>query len=302
VETIIFLNDKKFEYEDKSEKLLDRFLRENNISIASTLIKHGLPKYYYFVDSPFSFKIDKDGFPYEIASFLFDSDTPYFIKNLMVSFVFSGLSLKSKNIDLKTVRKSVLENLNCLDKIRSLLTMYSPIEDIRFNKNFNIFIEKETKEFTVNNLFIEFKIQGSWHPFGNLSDGTKRLFYIISEVGFPGKLRSSQNSFGMNKEETKRTILIEEPELGVHPHQLMSLMNFLKEESRNKQIIVTSHSPIALDVLDENELDRIIIAYSENRKEGTKLRHLENEEKEKAIAYLEEDYLSDYWKYSDLEK
>lgn len=302
VEITVYLNNEMFAYEDSSEKLIDRLLKKNIVSITPTIIKHGVPRNYYFIDSPFSFKIDEDGYTSDVASFIFDSDTPFFIKNLLASFFFSGLRLKGENIDLKIVREIVVDNLSSLDKIRNLLTKYSPIEDVRFNENFNIFIEKETNEFTVNNLFIEFKIQGSWHPFENLSDGTKRLFYIITEVGFPGKLRSSQNSFGMNKEETKRTILLEEPELGIHPHQLMALMNFLKAESQNKQIIVTSHSPIALDVLDANELDRIIIAYSENKKEGTKLRHLDDAEKAKALEYLENDYLSDYWKYSDLEK
>ena len=99
-----------------------------------------------------------------------------------------------------------------------------------------------------------------------------------------------------------RIIFIEEPELGIHPHQFHKLLEFLKEESENKQIIITTHSPQSLDVLNFNELDRIIIAYSTNIKEGTKLRHLNENEVLKANEYIKEDFLSDYWLYSDLEK
>ena len=97
-------------------------------------------------------------------------------------------------------------------------------------------------------------------------------------------------------------ILIEEPELGIHPHQFKKLMDFLIEESRSKQIIITTHSPQSLDSLDENELNRIIIAYSTNSESGTQLRHLDEREISKAHQYIKDDFLSDYWLYSDLEK
>ena len=77
-------------------------------------------------------------------------------------------------------------------------------------------------------------------------------------------------------------------------------MNFLKEMGEQKQIIITTHSPIVLDVLEDHELDKIVIA-SINKKEGTILSHLTEKQKEKAQLYMQENYLSDYWKYSDLE-
>jgi len=220
----------------------------------------------------------------------------------LATFIFSSIGKNSEDLDVNKIEKRIINDFKEVDKIKNLLVRFSPIEDIRFNKNINIFLDEDAEGYTVNNLFIEFKIQGSWHPFENLSDGTKRLFYIISEIGFPGKLHFSGAGFGFNDSESKRIVLIEEPELGVHPHQLMLLMEFLKIESQKKQIIVTSHSPIILDILEEEELNRIIIAFSDNKKEGTKLRHLSKPEKAKAKLYLENDYLSDYWKYSDLEK
>ena len=150
-----------------------------------------------------------------------------------------------------------------------------------------------------------FKIEGNWLPFSNLSDGTKRLFYIISEVFENDEnpnIRPTNVDRYAGQTEISRIILIEEPELGIHPHQFHKLMEFLKIESERKQIIVTTHSPQALDSINQNELNRIIIAYSTNSKEGTKLRHLNENELIKANEYIKDDFLSDYWLYSDLEK
>ena len=127
-------------------------------------------------------------------------------------------------------------------------------------------------------------IGNDWLPWSYLSDGTKRLFYIITEC------ISIENGI----------ILVEEPELGIHPHQLFKLMDFLKEQSRTKQVIITTHSPMVLDILNENELDRITIA--EYDKE-TKFLKLNEEQISKAKEYINEvGELSYYWLHSDLEK
>lgn len=302
VDTEVVLGDDIIEIEDLHKRGLDALFKKNDISISTTFVKHGIPENYYLVDASFSFKIDKTGFPVDLISKVLDSNTPYFIKNLLAKFIFSHIGGNRDELDVELIKNRIIDDFKEVEKIKELLIKFSPIEDIRFNKNVNIFLDEDAEGYTVNNLFIEFQIQGSWHPFENLSDGTKRLFYIISEIGFPGKLHFNGGGFGFNDDENKRIILIEEPELGVHPHQLMRLMEFLKIESQKKQIIVTSHSPIILDVLEENELNRIIIAFSDSKKEGTKLRHLSEPEKSKAKSYLESDFLSDYWKYSDLEK
>lgn len=77
-------------------------------------------------------------------------------------------------------------------------------------------------------------------------------------------------------------------------------MKFLKIQAEKKQIILTSHSPQSLDILDESELNKIIIAYSINHE--TQLKHLNESELIKAKKYIEDMYLSDFWIYSDLEK
>ena len=180
-------------------------------------------------------------------------------------------------------KEDVLNQLKVKEKIIENLKVYTSIEDARFSNNINLY--NDEKSVIIENIKLEFKINGSWLPWSQLSDGTKRLFYIISEV---------TNSTGL--------ILIEEPELGVHPHQFNLLMNFLKEQSEDKQIIISTHAPKALDHLSPDELNNILIT-SYSSKKGTQMRHLTLKEVKKAKRYAKEvGFFSDYWLLSDLEE
>lgn len=164
------------------------------------------------------------------------------------------------------------------------LSKYTPIKQIRFNPNINIY--RNNQEFIIDNVKIDFYVNENWIPWSQLSDGTKRLFYIISQI------QDLDNDI----------VLLEEPELGIHPHQFFLLMQFLIEKSDTNQIIVSTHSPLALNHIDKDELDRIqIVSYE--KEVGTKARKLSKEEKQKAKIYMDElGYLSDYWVHSDLEQ
>jgi hypothetical protein len=60
-----------------------------------------------------------------------------------------------------------------------------------------------------------------------LSDGTMNLAALIVALYF----------------EDKDLVIIEEPERNVHPRLISGLMELMKDASRNKQIIITTHSP-----------------------------------------------------------
>jgi predicted ATPase len=181
------------------------------------------------------------------------------------------------------------------------LQKFTNIEGVRLNKNYNPVFDKTKLEFSVNNLYLEFKVGRQWLPFSHLSDGEQRLFYIFSEIASPTLFYFTKSKFTLNTGETNKIVLIEEPELGLHPHQLDSLLHFLRESSNRQQIIITTHAPQILDILNRDELNKIIVARLSGN--GTKLGHLTRKEQEKASLYMEEEaYLSDYWKYSDLEK
>jgi len=270
-------------------------LHLEEIFFNTTFIRHGLPSIYNIVDKPYKFVLHNKN--NSIVNELFDPNIPFFIKSLLYEILNETNTTNNTVSNLKTLVSTCFSRL---ENLKLPLLKFSPIEDIRIHDDFNIFSEINREGFSISNLFLELKINNQWRPFSELSDGTKRLFYIISEIGYQSKYHFSNDYVGGGIPEN-RIILIEEPELGIHPHQLMKLMQFIKEASREHQIIVTTHSPLVLDVLNENELDNIIIAYTDTPKEGTKLRHLNESEITKAQSYMKEDYLSDYWKYSDLE-
>ena len=128
---------------------------------------------------------------------------------------------------------------------------------------------------------------------GRTCDGTRRLIYIIFVT----------DGIQMLKNDGLFLItFLEEPEVGVHPHQLHLLLNYLKEKSKQQQIILTTHSPQVLDILEASELNKIIIAEIDPEN-GTTLRHLNDAETNKAHAFLkDEGLLSDYWRFSDLQR
>ena len=163
------------------------------------------------------------------------------------------------------------------------LRKFSPIQDIRFNRNLNVF--HDDRRIVVENIKLEFSVNNTWLPWSQMSDGTKRMFYLISEVTY----------------KKDGIILIEEPEIGIHPHQFDLIMQFLKEQSGYKQFIISTHSPKALDHLNSDELDKILIAKYVGGV-GTVLNNLDEVQIEKAKAYMNEvGFLSDYWLMSDLE-
>lgn len=240
-------------------------------------IKYGIPKEIAFISVPSTIRIPIDNdaewdFPMESMSFidnaLWELESSYLEFEKITSL--SKLIIK-KNLKIE---KHIIQNLRA----------FSPIADVRFNDNINIY--STDKEHIIENVRIDFKINGNWLPWSQLSDGTRRLFYIISSV--------SSDANG--------PVLIEEPELGIHPHQFSQVMDFLKQEARSKQIFISTHSPEALNHLAVEELDRLLVASFDKRK-GTQLKHLTNAQKRKAKIYMKDvGFLSDYWALSDLEK
>jgi predicted ATPase len=60
-----------------------------------------------------------------------------------------------------------------------------------------------------------------------LSDGTVDVIALIAALFF----------------EDKEVVIIEEPERNIHPHLISGLVELMKDAARDKQIIVTTHSP-----------------------------------------------------------
>lgn len=241
-------------------------------------IQYELPSKLELIDMPGAMNI-----PYEVGagSWTVPSGTE-FVNELVMTFATHN---DIRSVDRKTIDKEFMLTRMVIDEILlDNLQKFTPIQDVRINDNINVYYTDEST--IVENIKLDFFVGDNWLPWSQLSDGTRRLFYIMSEV-----MANEGN-----------LILIEEPELGIHPRQFDALMTFLKEQSKYSQIIMSTHSPTALNHLDENELDKVLIAeYS--KKVGTQFRRMSDEQLEKAKVYMNEvGSLSDYWLLSDLEE
>jgi len=288
------------------ETTIKEKLSQNGVIFSSSFICHGIPHDYLLIDKPLQFKVDaKENHSFELFNLLGTASLPYFTKNFVINLILEILDKSyQKNLTTTSIKKTLSKVFKFMEGLKVALQRYSPIEDFRFSDNFNIYISDNKEDYQVNNLSLEFKIAGNWLPFSSLSDGTKRLFYIISEIyDIPNDENIKPSNVGgyYGRHRLSRIVMIEEPELGIHPHQFHKLLAFLKESAKDMQIIITTHSPQSLDTINQDELHRIIIAYS-TPESGTKLRHLNDAELFKANEYIKDDFLSDYWLYSDLEE
>lgn len=306
-----------FSSSDESQcgELFKKQLAHDNIQLNSTLIRHGLPINYSIIDSPLNIELWNRFISDDFINLYTSDNQSIFFKTLLLATVTSDVisnkyfkrKRSAKSIEKfiltskQNYKKEIFENLEYLHELKDLLKQYSPIEDFRFNDSFTIDLDFENQKVSLRNFFLEFLIDKKWFSFEDLSDGTKRIFYIISEIFILD--RNNQIS-AINREHgiitnVLNVIFIEEPELGIHPHQLFRLMQFLKEKSRLNQIVITTHSPLSLDILEKNELDSIFIAEKINGQ--TQLKKLSKDKIEKAQLYMDDLNLSDFWLNSDLE-
>jgi AAA15 family ATPase/GTPase len=251
--------------------------------VRRTYIKFQFPEDPFWITKPTKFIVDESNdVTFEDSDYSFNLCTE--LELSIETDLFKTITKRTKT-NKTALKKAILKYLsNVIENadVNAVLKEYSPIEKIRINPNINIYTNG--KLVIVENLSIDFFVEGNWMPWSYLSDGTKRLFYILTEV----------ISFDSG------IILVEEPELGIHPHQLFRILQFLKDQSLEKQIIISTHSPSALDILNADELDRITIAEFDN---GTKFTKLTKAQIEKARKYMKDvgDF-SSYWLHSDLEK
>jgi energy-coupling factor transporter ATP-binding protein EcfA2 len=270
-------------------------------------IKHSLPKDIPFLDSKLNLKVGKElNDLQDTLEKMTDPSIPYFcraaIAQIHVAMLDGNLEwFLNPNIWEEEIRRIILSALGFEDFVMQNLVDHTPVEDVRLAQDFSLSKFGEQR-FQINNIAYEFKIGDNWLPFDDLSDGTKRLIYILLSLGMPRRILPIEdgNGYFFQRHLPNLIVFLEEPELGIHPHQLHQLLQFLKAQARKHQIIITTHSPQVLDVLGREELDRIVIANYDS-KEGSKFVHLNEKQRSKATAYLKDMLLSDYWRFSDLE-
>ena len=108
------------------------------------------------------------------------------------------------------------------------------------------------------------------------SDGTIRFIALATLLFQPKKTMPNM-------------IIIDEPELGLHPFAITQLAEMIKEASMNTQVIVATQSP---GLVDEFEANQIIIIERDEESESTIARKLNEEE---LVDWLENYSLSELW-------
>jgi predicted ATPase len=129
-------------------------------------------------------------------------------------------------------------------------------------------------EFNPNQIFLRWKEKGSDNIFSahNLSDGTLRMICLITLLLQPN---------------LPDTIIIDEPELGLHPYAIHKLSALLKSASKKSQIIISTQS---VSLVNEFDVEDIIVVDRENNQSVFKRLN-----KQDLSSWLEDYSLSDLW-------
>ena len=133
-------------------------------------------------------------------------DIPSYIATKMISAI-----LKNKNEKVGDVQKKVFNEIN---EIFENLSIDVKVEDIsQDGRNITLFTNSSGDEFDIN----------------ELSSGEKQLFLRTLAI----KMLNPENSI----------ILIDEPELSLHPKWQQRIVDVYRKIGKNNQIIIATHSP-----------------------------------------------------------
>ena len=157
-------------------------------------------------------------------------DIPSYIATKIISAIF-----KNKNEKVGDVQKKVFDEIN---EIFEILDIDVKIEDIsQDGRNIPIFTNSAGDKFDIN----------------ELSSGEKQLFLRTLAI----KMLNPENSI----------ILIDEPELSLHPKWQQRIVDVYRKIGKNNQIIIATHSPHILGsvkkenimLLDKDDDGKIVV-------------------------------------------
>jgi predicted ATPase len=114
----------------------------------------------------------------------------------------------------------------------------------------------------------------------SFSDGTLRFIALATLFLQPVELRPS-------------VILVDEPELGLHPYAIELLASLIKQASKDTQVIAATQSPLLLDYFEPED---VLVA---DRVDGsTEIKRLE---REPLVEWLKDYSLGQLWEKGELE-
>jgi predicted ATPase len=210
-----------------SEDIIPSFWREQKLPQGTTLLESP-----YILFPPIQSALANIG--------LYDFD-PKLAKEATPVAGKSELEENGKNLSL--VLKNIIEDTDKKRKFSNLIKDLLPfVEDLKTDR----FVDRSLL-FKLSETYFK----DEYFPASFISDGTVNVSALLIALYF----------------EKKNLIIIEEPERNIHPHLISKLMDMMKDASKNKQVIVTTHSPevvkhagmenILLVSRDENGFSRI---------------------------------------------
>ena len=139
----------------------------------------------------------------------------------------------------------------------------------------------EPDELNEDKIRLEWTHRGvdDYYDASSLSDGTLRFMALATLFLQPEELRPS-------------VILLDEPELGLHPYAITLLASMIHSVSEETQVILATQSPILLDHFDPEE-----VLVADRVKGGTELTRLDAESLE---MWLQEYSLGQLWEKNEL--
>lgn len=113
----------------------------------------------------------------------------------------------------------------------------------------------------------------------SLSDGTLRFIALATLFLQPGKFRPS-------------VILVDEPELGLHPYAIQVLASLIKQASAKSQVIVSTQSSLLLDYFEPED-----VLVAERFEGSTEIRRLNRAD---LATWLEDYSLGQLWEKNEI--
>lgn len=203
----------------KKEELFPAFLEEKTIPPRSVLLESPFFMLYSY--------LPLRGILREVSLYDFDPKLPK-----RTSPITGKIELERDGGNLAIVLKNIIENREKKRKLLNLTKDLLPFIDALGVEKFadkSLLFKLREKFFTTQYL-----------PASCMSDGTINLIALIIALYF----------------EKQSLIIIEEPERNIHPHLISKVVNMMKDASRNKQIIVTTHNP---EVVKHAGLENILL-------------------------------------------
>lgn len=173
------------------------------------------------------------------------------------------------------------ENLsnNIGGRFKNIIESNKKIFDYELNQILGYLPDWSLDSIDANNLYISFKEGNTIHTNTGSGDGFINLFVILTSL-----YDAPPDS----------TIVIDEPEIALHPDVQQRLMKRLIFHSKNKQIIISTHSPYFIDLNLINNGAKIFRFFKEN--ENTNIYTIQSENTSKICKLLnpiEQPYLQD---------